>query len=190
MPCGWALPWGGRRLRQTGCQGREGRAESAGRGPREAWGAEGQEFSRVDGATLGSVSTEAPGVPGLGTQQRGRDGAQRTRGPSPDQTCGSRRQLHPEATERPLSRTTFETWDTRSRVEPLTPSGRLPVSSSLHLTGRETEAQMTNIPASRLEPAPGVPPTSLGPPLCGVGNQGHTGAPRGLPSARPWTPRG
>lgn len=38
VPCGWALPWGGRRLRQTGCQGREGRAESAGRGPREAWG--------------------------------------------------------------------------------------------------------------------------------------------------------
>ena len=67
----------------------------------EAWGAEGQEFSRVDGAVLCSVSTEAPDVPGLGTQQRGSDGAPRTRRPSPDQTCGSRRQLRPEATERP-----------------------------------------------------------------------------------------
>lgn len=138
---------------------------------------EGQEFSRVDGAMLGSVSTEAPGVPGLGTQQRGRDGAQRTRGLSPDQTCGSRRQLRPEATERPPVQTTPETWDTHSRVEPLTPSGRLPASSSLHLTGRETEAQITNIPASGSEPAPEVPPPGLGPPLCGVGNQGHTGAP-------------
>lgn len=55
----------------------------------------------MDGAVLCSVSTEAPGVPGLGTQQRGRDGAQRTQRPSPDQTCGSRRQLRPEATEWP-----------------------------------------------------------------------------------------
>ena len=81
--------------------GQRGTSGGCGEGAQGGPGSGGQGLSRVDSSVLYTESTGAPGVPGPGTQQRGRDGAQRARRPSPDQTCGSRRQLHPEATERP-----------------------------------------------------------------------------------------
>ena len=121
---------------------------------------------------------------GAGTGLKGPKGRALTRPVGPEGSCALR------PLSGPVSRTTSETWDTRSQAEPLLPSGRLPAGSSLHPTGRETEAQMTNIPASRSEPAPGVPPPGLGPPLCRVGNRGHTGAPWGCPLPGPGHPAG
>ena len=116
---------------------------------------------------------------GAATGLQGPEGRALTRPVGPEGSCALR------PLSGPLSRTTSETWDTRSQAEPLVPSGRLPAGSSLHPTGRETEAQMTNIPVSGSEPAPGAPPPGLGSPLCGVGNRGHTGAPRGrFPTAK------
>ena len=137
-----------------------------------------QGLSRVGSSVLNTESTGAPGVPGPGTQQRGRDGAQRARRPSPDQTCGSRGSCALRLLSGPLSRTTSETWDTRSQAEPLTPSGR--PSGLITPTHREgNRGPDDEHPGKRVRASPWGPPSRPGAsPLRGGKPRPHRGSMR------------
>ena len=177
----WPGPVLGRKETQTeeGCQGREGQAEGAGRGPREALGAGGRGSPgwtalcctrRAQGPQVSQARGPSRGA---GTGLKGPEGRALTRPVGPEGSCALK------LLSGPLSRTTSETWDTRSRAEPLMPSGRSP-SGLITPTHREgNRGPDDEHPGKRVRASPWGPPTQPGDsPLWGGKPRPHRGSMR------------